>query len=166
MSSVINYIKIIISMIHNNKLNIVLYKPEIAMNVGSIMRTCTCAGIVLHLIEPFGFPMGSYGLFPSSKEKRSMLDYHCQWYKYSSWHNFLSIIPKNFILIGITPHSNLFIKNITPIFNHILVFGRESSGFEDEIHSQMDILAAIPMVLGERSFNISNSVALAISHWL
>jgi tRNA (cytidine/uridine-2'-O-)-methyltransferase len=153
-------------MININNLNIVLYKPEIAMNVGNIMRTCTCCGITLHLIEPLGFPMGSAGIFPSSKEKRSMLDYNCQWYKYSSWENFLSIIPNNYLLVGITPHTNLIFNKINPKKNHILVFGRESSGFEDEIHNGLDVVGLIPMVLGERSFNICNSVSLTISHWL
>lgn len=39
----------------NTKINIVLYEPEIAGNVGSIMRTCVAINAKLHLIEPLGF---------------------------------------------------------------------------------------------------------------
>ena len=37
------------------KLNVVLFEPEIAGNVGSIMRTCIATDVKLHLIQPFGF---------------------------------------------------------------------------------------------------------------
>ena len=36
-------------------LRIALYQPDIAGNVGAVMRTCACLGIALDLIEPMGF---------------------------------------------------------------------------------------------------------------
>ncbi len=39
------------------KLNIVLYEPEIPANTGNIGRTCVATGTKLHLIEPLGFSL-------------------------------------------------------------------------------------------------------------
>ena len=145
-----------------NKLNIVLFKPEIAMNVGNIMRTCSCLDLTLHLIEPFGFPLGKHGFFPTSKDKRTAMDYECRWYKYNSWECFLKEIPSNGRLIGITPHTSLKINEIKFKDNDILIFGRESDGFDDESHGQMNILASIPMAPHQRSFNVTTSIAIVL----
>jgi len=150
----------------NPYLNIVIFKPEIAMNVGNIMRTCACLNIHLHLIEPFGFPLGKDSFFPTSKEKRSVLDYECHWTKYSSWENFLNSAPKHSRLIGVTPHTNLTIYDIQPQNNDFLIFGRESDGFDDISHSQMDLMASIPMVPHQRSFNITTSVGIVLGYWI
>jgi tRNA (cytidine/uridine-2'-O-)-methyltransferase len=154
-------------MLNLNGINVVLYKPEIALNVGNIMRTCACLGATLHIIEPLGFPMGVQSIFPTAKAKRTALDYECHWHKYPSWNNFLSMVAQfpSYKLVAITPHTNLSIKNITPHHKHILVFGRESDGFDDEAHSQMDLLVSIPMELGQRSFNLAISVAMVLNHW-
>ena len=153
-------------MISDTKFNIVIYKPEIAMNVGNIMRTCACSNMVLHIIRPIGFPLGKDGLF--GKNKRSSLDYNCQWYIYDNWDHFLSIKNQNnkYILVAITPHTKLTINHIPYNKNYILVFGRESDGFDDETHGFMDMLCSIPMAHNQRSYNICVSVALTISRWI
>ena len=154
-------------MINSTGLNIVLYKPEIALNVGNIMRTCACLGATLHIIEPLGFPMGVDSIFPTAKSKRTALDYECNWHKYPSWKDFLSMMQNfpQYKLVGITPHTHLSMKNIKPKNNHVLVFGRESDGFDDEAHSQMDVLISIPMEPDQRSFNLAISVAMILNHW-
>ena len=48
---------------------IVLFQPEIAQNLGTIIRLCACFGVSLDVIEPCGFPFSSKAL------KRSMMDY-------------------------------------------------------------------------------------------
>ena len=50
-------------------LKIVLFEPEIAQNMGTIVRLCACFGISLGVIEPCGFPFSSKAL------KRAMMDY-------------------------------------------------------------------------------------------
>jgi len=50
-------------------IKIALYQPEIAGNVGSIIRSCACFGCELHIIEPCGFP------FDQKRVKKSALDY-------------------------------------------------------------------------------------------
>jgi tRNA (cytidine/uridine-2'-O-)-methyltransferase len=149
-------------------INIVLYKPEIALNVGNIMRTCACLNGTLHIIEPLGFPMGVDSIFPTAKSKRTALDYSCQWIKYRSWEDFLNMMAlfPQYKTVGITPHTNLSIYEIKPNTHHVLIFGRESDGFDDEAHGKMDLLASIPMAQGQRSFNVAISVAIALGRWI
>ena len=40
----------------NKNIDIALFQPEIAGNVGSIIRSCACFNANLHIIEPCGFP--------------------------------------------------------------------------------------------------------------
>ena len=51
-------------------MEIVLYKPEIAGNVGSCIRLSANTGLPLNLIKPFGFN------FQENKIRRAGLDYH------------------------------------------------------------------------------------------
>jgi tRNA(Leu) C34 or U34 (ribose-2'-O)-methylase TrmL len=48
---------------------IVLYQPDIAGNVGTIIRSCVAFNCDLHIIEPCGF------VFNLNKIKKSALDY-------------------------------------------------------------------------------------------
>jgi len=50
-------------------MRVTLYQPEIAGNVGSIMRSCACFNIGLTLIEPCGFPLGD------KRMRRAAMDY-------------------------------------------------------------------------------------------
>ena len=55
---------------YNIYVEIVLYKPEIAGNVGSCIRLSANTGLPLNLIKPFGFN------FQENKIRRAGLDYH------------------------------------------------------------------------------------------
>ena len=48
---------------------IALIEPDIAGNVGAILRTAACLGITVHIVEPCGFPFGVRAL------RRAGMDY-------------------------------------------------------------------------------------------
>ena len=50
-------------------LKIALYQPDIPQNTASIIRTCSCLGASLEIIEPCGF------LFTDKRFKRVVMDY-------------------------------------------------------------------------------------------
>ena len=59
-------------MTHNNSNigpKIALYEPDIPPNTASIIRTCSCLGANLEIIEPCGF------LFSDKRFKRVVMDY-------------------------------------------------------------------------------------------
>ena len=61
-----------VTMTHKNKdigPKIALYEPDIPQNTASIIRTCSCLGVDLEIIEPCGF------LFTDKRFKRVVMDY-------------------------------------------------------------------------------------------
>ena len=48
---------------------IALYEPDIPQNTAAIVRTCSCLGIILEIIEPCGF------LISDKRFKRIVMDY-------------------------------------------------------------------------------------------
>ena len=65
-------------------MEIVLYQPEIAGNVGAIIRLSANSGVSLNLIKPFGFEL------QENKIRRAGLDYHdlSNTKTYESWNEF------------------------------------------------------------------------------
>ena len=53
-------------------MNIALFQPDIALNVGAAMRLCACMGVGLDIIEPCGFAWNE------KKIRSSALDYFDQ----------------------------------------------------------------------------------------
>ena len=49
---------------------IALYQPDIPQNTASIIRTCSCLGTILEIIEPCGF------IFSDKRFKRVVMDYY------------------------------------------------------------------------------------------
>ena len=53
----------------NLRPKIALYEPDIPQNTAAIIRTCSCLGADLEIIEPCGF------LFSDKRFKRVVMDY-------------------------------------------------------------------------------------------
>ena len=51
------------------KPKIALYEPDIPQNTAAIIRTCSCLGAMIEIIEPCGF------MFNDKRFKRVVLDY-------------------------------------------------------------------------------------------
>ncbi|WP_213780389.1 tRNA (uridine(34)/cytosine(34)/5-carboxymethylaminomethyluridine(34)-2'-O)-methyltransferase TrmL [Caballeronia sp. dw_276] len=139
--------------------NVVLVEPEIPPNTGNVIRLCANTGARLHLIEPLGFPLDD------AKMRRAGLDYHeyAQMHVHSSWDAF---IKKE------TPDVNRMFafttRGSTPFFGHAFheddwfVFGAETRGLSDAVLGQFtnDRRVRLPMRPGNRSLNLSNTVAI------
>lgn len=142
----------------NSNFNIVLVEPEIPQNTGNIIRTCACTGSELFLVGRLGFILDDKHL------KRCGLDYH----------DAVNIRRYNEIddLLKEYPNSNFYYfttksdKNYTKVNfkkGDFLVFGRETKGLpEDFLHAHWENAVTIPMKEGQRSLNLSNSVAIAV----
>jgi tRNA (cytidine/uridine-2'-O-)-methyltransferase len=138
------------------EIKVALYEPEIAQNVGNIMRTCACFDSELFLIEPFSF------LLQERILKRSRLDYEAKSTTFPSFENFMKNVEGRKILF--TPNCTLSMYDFQYKKGDILVFGRESNGVETEIAARFDSMVYIPMSLRARSLNLSVSVAIALSY--
>ncbi|AGR42049.1 tRNA (cytidine(34)-2'-O)-methyltransferase [Spiroplasma diminutum] len=142
------------------KINIILFQPEIADNVGAIMRTCALTNARLHLIEPFGFIFDKRNFARSSANNFE----GCEYIRYDDWNHFLEE-NKNPNIFCMTRYGKKPISdfNFTEINNDIyIMFGKESTGIPKEILKEnIEKCFRIPMVANGRSLNIANSVGIA-----
>ena len=140
------------------KFNIASYEPEIPQNTGNIARLCACTGADLYLIGKLGFSLSEKYV------KRAGLDY---------WDS-VNIIQVSTIeeLWKKFPESNFYYlttKTQTPYYTcafkegDFLVFGPETRGLpEDLLNKYKAQTLNIPMKEGQRSLNLSNSVAIVL----
>lgn len=137
-------------------MDVILYQPEIAGNVGAVMRSCACFSAGLTLIEPCGFPLGD------KRMRRAAMDYAVPGGLQTTgdWDALRANRTNRLILLttkGATPLSDFEFKS-----DDTLVFGAEGSGVPDIVHATVDARVVIPMATDARSLNLSNSVAVTL----
>ena len=136
--------------------NIVLYEPEIPQNTGNIARLCACTGARLHLVGKIGFSLSS------KYTKRAGLDYwdSVDIHRIPSMEELLDI-NKNANFYYLTTKSKKLYTDINFQAGDFLVFGPETRGLPDK-YTQNENAITIPMLKGQRSLNLSNSVAVVV----
>ena len=142
-------------------LKVALYQPDIPQNTASIIRTCSCLGASLEIIEPCGF------LFTDKRFKRVVMDYldYSKIKFYKSQKEFFNKNKDNRIVLLTTKASKIYTK-FKFKRNDILLFGRESAGVPDDVHSKVNERIKIPMLKNKRSLNIAISVAIGASEFI
>ena len=137
---------------------IALYEPDIPQNTASIIRTCSCLGANLEIIEPCGF------LFSDKRFKRVVMDYmdDNKIIFYKSSDEFFET-KKNERIILITTKAKKSYTSFKFDINDTILFGRESAGVPKKIHSLVNERLLIPMVKNKRSLNLASSVAIVLS---
>ena len=138
-------------------MRIALYQPDIPQNSGNILRLGACLGVSIDIIEPTGY------VFDDKRFKRSSMDYinHIDYKKHIDWEAFFNWSKKNnFRLILLTTKVDKKYYDYNFKNNDILIFGRESAGVSEIVHSNVDEQITIPMKKGMRSINVSSAVAL------
>ena len=124
---------------------IALYEPDIPQNTASIVRTCSCLGAQLEIIEPCGF------LLSDKRFKRVVMDYmdikNISYYK--NYEVFFEI-KKNERVILITTKADKTYTSFSFRKNDTILFGRESSGVPDHIHKIVNERLRIPMIKSKR----------------
>ena len=142
-------------------MEIVLYQPEIAGNVGACIRLSANTNIPLNIIKPLGFN------FQENKIRRAGLDYHdlASVSMYEEWDEF----KKEINLENVAYLSSKGKKNIWDVelkeYSH-LIFGPESVGLPDNILNGNKNILTIPMTSDSRSINLANAVSIVAYEYL
>ncbi len=141
--------------------HVVLVKPEIPPNTGNVIRLCANTGAQLHLIEPLGFELDD------SKLKRAGLDYHeyAAMQVHKDWDAFMAAVqPDPTRLFAMTTHgsSPFGDQHFRP--GDVFVFGSETKGLDADFRNSFPTSQRIrlPMRPGNRSLNLSNTVAVVV----
>ena len=141
--------------------NIVLVEPEIPPNTGNVIRLAANTGCRLHLVEPLGFSM------EDKLMRRAGLDYHeyAQVLRHASWQALLDCEkPPPARLFAMTTQGSRSVFDAAFLPGDWLVFGAETRGLSPEVRESFaaDQRLKLPMQPGQRSLNLSNSVAVAV----
>ena len=145
----------------NHGPKIALFEPDIPQNTAAIIRTCSCLGAKLEIIEPCGF------LLSDKRFKRVVMDYmnekEIKFYK--SADDFFES-KKNQRIVLMTTKASLPYTEFEFDKNDTILFGRESAGVPDNIHKIVKDRLKIPMKNNKRSLNIASSVAIILAESL
>ena len=139
---------------------IALYEPDIPQNTAAIIRTCSCLGAMIEIIEPCGF------MFNDKRFKRVAMDYldekmikfypnDKEFFKFKK--------KKNERIILMTTKASVSYSSFNFKINDTILFGRESAGVPEKIHKLVDNRLKIPLKFKKRSLNIASSVAIVLA---
>lgn len=137
-----------------------LFQPEIAGNVGAVMRLGACFGVPLDLIEPLGFE------WDDKRVRRTAMDYidHVEVRRHPSFDTFRSLTAGRLILLTTKGDRSPYEFDFRG--DDILLFGKESGGVPAAVAAQCEARLRIPIRPEVRSFNLATSAALALGEAL
>ena len=144
----------------NLRPKIALYEPDIPQNTAAIIRTCSCLGAIIEIIEPCGFMLND------KRFKRVVMDYldESMIKFYKNFDEFLKIKKKeNERIILMTTKATERYSKFNFKLSDTILFGRESAGVPNKVHNLVNNRLTIPMSKKKRSLNLSTSVAIVLS---
>lgn len=144
-------------------MRIALYQPEIAGNVGAILRLAACFSVPVDIIMPTGFA------FSDARLKRAAMDYGeaaevVRHVNFAAFDELRRAQGRRLLLMS--AHASQRLPDVTFQDNDVLLMGSESAGVPDDVRDMADIRVRIPMAPGFRSLNIAVSTGIAIGEAL
>jgi tRNA (cytidine/uridine-2'-O-)-methyltransferase len=142
-------------------MRIALFEPEIAGNVGAVLRLGACLGAAVDLIEPMGFE------WDDRRVRRTAMDYidHVAIARHAGFDAFRTTIDSQRLVLFTTKSAqSAFDFRFLP--DDILLFGKESAGVPTAVADACDARVRIPMRPEVRSMNLASSAALALGEAL
>lgn len=139
-------------------IRLALFQPDIAPNVGAMLRLGACLGVPVHVIEPCGFPFSPHAWRRQAMDYADLAELH----RHDSWQAFLAERPPGRLVAMTTKAAgSLWDFHFAP--GDTLLMGRESAGLADEVHAAADARLLIPMQPGARSLNVAMTAAIAVA---
>jgi tRNA (cytidine/uridine-2'-O-)-methyltransferase len=142
-------------------MRIALFEPEIAGNVGAVLRLGACMGAAVDLIEPMGFE------WDDRRVRRTAMDYidHVAITRHAGFDAFRATIGAQRLVL-LTTKSAQSAYDFSFAADDILLFGKESAGVPTAIADACDARLRIPMRPQARSMDLATSAALALGEAL
>jgi tRNA (cytidine/uridine-2'-O-)-methyltransferase len=142
-------------------MRIALFEPEIAGNVGAILRLSACLGAAVDLIEPMGFA------WDDRRVRRTAMDYidHVTVVRHASFDAFRTTIGSRRLVL-FTTKSTQSAYDFSFRADDVLLFGKESAGVPLAIADACDARVRIPLRPEVRSLNLATTAALALGEAL
>lgn len=142
-------------------MRIALFEPEIAGNVGAVLRLGACLGAAVDLIEPMGFE------WDDRRVRRTAMDYidHVAIARHAGFDAFRTSIGSRRLVL-FTTKSAQSAYDFAFMADDVLLFGKESAGVPPSVAKSCDARLRIPLRPEVRSLNLATSTALALGEAL
>jgi tRNA (cytidine/uridine-2'-O-)-methyltransferase len=139
--------------------DVILFEPEIPPNTGNIIRLTANSGARLHLVEPLGFDLSDRQL------QRAGLDYHDLAHVTS--HRDWVACRAQFVgrrIFALSTRGTQRYDRVAYAADDVLLFGPETRGLPAAVLEELPPgqRLRVPMRPGNRSINLSNTVALVV----
>jgi tRNA (cytidine/uridine-2'-O-)-methyltransferase len=142
-------------------MRIALFEPEIAGNVGAVLRLGACLGTPVDLIEPMGFQ------WDDRRVRRTAMDYidHVFVTRYASFEEFMATLgPRRLVLFTTKASQSAYQFSFDP--DDVLLFGKESAGVPPWVAESCHARVRLPIRAEVRSMNLATAAALALGEAL
>lgn len=142
-------------------MRIALFEPEIAGNVGAVLRLAACMGADVDLIEPMGFA------WDDRRVRRTAMDYidHVTVIRHPGFDAFRETVRSRRLLL-FTTKSDRSAYDFRFMADDVLLFGKESAGVPRTVADACDAKLRIPMRPQVRSMNLATSAAIVLGEAL
>ncbi len=142
-------------------MRLAVYQPDIAPNLGAMIRICACFKVPLDIIEPCGFPLSVKAL------RRSAMDYAdiADLTRHDSWQTYLKTREAGRLIL-LTTGAACDLWDFDFQAGDTLMMGRESAGVPDDVAATCDHHVRIAMPGGGRSLNVSVAAGIALAEGL
>lgn len=142
-------------------MRIALFEPEIAGNVGAVLRLGACLGVAVDLIEPLGFA------WDDARVRRTAMDYidHVDFARHASFAAFHHTIGARRLVL-FTTRASRSSYDLAYRSDDVLLFGKESGGVPPDVAALCEARVRIPIRAQVRSLNLASAAALALGEGL
>ncbi|MBU3076735.1 tRNA (cytidine(34)-2'-O)-methyltransferase [Sphingomonas quercus] len=141
-------------------MRLALYQPEIAGNVGAILRLGACLAVPVDIVEPCGFAFSERAL------RRAGMDYAAaaEMVRHVDFEAFHAALPGRLVLL--TTAGGTRLPDFRFESGDTLLMGSESAGVPQAVHDAADARVVIPMAAGFRSLNVAVASGIALAESL
>ncbi len=142
-------------------MRIALFEPEIAGNVGAVLRLGACMGTAVDLIEPMGFE------WDDRRVRRAAMDYidHVEFARHADFAAFRQTVgASRLVLLTTRASQSAYDFAFDP--GDVLLFGKESAGVPASVAEMCHARIRIPMRAEVRSMNLASAAALVLGEAL
>jgi tRNA (cytidine/uridine-2'-O-)-methyltransferase len=141
-------------------MRIALHQPEIAGNVGTILRLAACLDLPVDIIEPCGFAFSDRALARAGMDyaERAAVARHADWAAFRA--------ARRERLLLFTTAGDTRLPDARFEEDDVLLFGSEGSGAPAHVHAAADARIRIPIAADARSLNLAIACAMVAAEAL
>ena len=141
-------------------MRLALFQPDIAGNVGTIIRLGACLGVPVDLIEPMGFAFGDRAMARAGMEYVAQAEVT----RHADWNAFVAAMTGRLVLMTTSGAQPLWDAHFRA--DDVLLLGSEGAGVPALVHAAAALRVAIPTQPGCRSLNVAVAAAMALGEAL